>query len=129
MGEGGGKFALGVVAGVAGLFLLCICCVAAVVLTPFGFLAKSGAHQTAKAFLTSHPTVQAELGEVKKVSQKLQGHFNQNNDQGSAELHFDLEGNKAKGLAKVTLHKESGKEWTVDRAELDIGGRVVVLKE
>lgn len=129
MGEGGGKFAMGMVAGVAGLLLLCICCIVAAVATPFGFLAKSGAHQTAKAYLSANTTVKAELGEVKKVSQKLRGSLNESNDTGSAELYFDLEGSKAKGIAKVTLSKESGKEWTVDRAELEVGGRTVVLKE
>lgn len=129
MSKGGDKFIMGVVAGVIGLVLLCVCCIVAGVATPFGILFKSGAHVAGKAYLEKDPTVASELGDLKKVGQKLQGSMHESDGEGTAELYYDLEGTKATGVAKVWLTKAKDQDWVVVRAELDVAGRVVVLKE
>jgi len=129
MGKGGDKFVMGVVVGIVGLVLLCVCCIVAVPAGLFGSLFSSDAHKTARTFLESSPTVTAEVGPGPKVTQKLQGSLHQENSTGDAELYFDVKGAKASGVAKVQLTKEKDKEWVITRAELDVAGRVVVLKE
>lgn len=129
MGKGGDKFIMGVVAGVVGLVLLCVCCIVAGPAALFGSLFSSDVHKTAKEFLQNSPAVTAELGPVQKVSQKIQGSLHEDNGAGDAELFFDVTGANASGVAKVRLTKAKGKEWVVGRAELDVAGRIVVLKE
>lgn len=129
MGKGGDKFVMGVVVGIVGLVLLCVCCIVAVPAGLFGSLFASGAHKTAREYLEKSPAVAAELGTVQKVSQKLQGSLHENNGVGEAEVYFDVQGASASGVARVNLSKAKDKEWVVDRAELDVAGRVVVLKE
>jgi len=129
MGKGGDKFVMGVVVGIVGLVLLCVCCIVAVPMGLFGSLFSSDAHKAARTFLESSPAVAAEVGPGAKVTQKLQGSMNQNNGTGDADLFFDVKGPQASGVAKVHLTKEKDKEWVITRAELDIAGRVVVLKE
>ena len=129
MAKGGDKFILGVVAGIIGLILLCVCCIVVGPAALFGSIFSSDAHKTARAFLEASPAVSAELGAVQKISQKFQGSLNQNNGAGTADVYFDIQGAKASGTARVQLTKEKDKAWVIVRADLDIAGRVVVLKE
>lgn len=128
MNKGTDKFFLGVIGGIVLVVLLCVCCIAAMVLSPFGFLMKNGAQDTAKAFLKADPQVQAQVGAIKSFGLFPQGSVSINNGQGHAELNFSLKGDKGEGKATVRLSKEPNKEWEVIAATLDAGGRTIVLK-
>lgn len=129
MSQGGDKFMMGVVAGAIGLVLLCLCCIVAGVASPFAILFKSGAHAAGKAYLEKDPAVIAAVGDVKKVGQKLQGTMHESDGEGTAEFYYDVEGTRASGVAKVQLTKAKDQDWVVVHAELEVAGRVVVLKE
>ncbi len=128
MAKGTDKFFLGVIGGIVLVVLLCLCCVAAGLLSPFGFLMKNGAQDTAKAFLKADPQVQAKVGTIKSFGLFPQGSVNINNGRGRAELHYSLKGDKGDGKAVVTLSKEAGKEWVVTAATLETGGQTILLK-
>ena len=128
MNKGTDKFFLGVIGGIVLVVLLCVCCIAALVLSPFGFLMKNGAQDTAKSFLKADPRVQAQIGTIQSFGLFPQGSVNINNGSGRAELHYSLKGDKGEGKAVVTLAKEPDKPWQVVAATLEVGGRTTVLK-
>jgi hypothetical protein len=128
MAKGTDKFFLGVIGGIVLVVLLCVCCIAALVLSPFGFLMKNGAQDTAKAFLKADPQVQAQVGTINSFGLFPQGSVSINNGEGHAELNFSLKGDKGEGTATVRLSKQQNKEWEVTAATLEAGGRTTILK-
>ncbi len=128
MNKGTDKFFLGVVGGIVLVVLLCVCCIVGVVMSPFGFLMKNGAQDTAKSFLKADPVVQTQIGKIESFGFFPQGSVNINNGSGRAELHYSLKGDKGEGKAVVTLAKEPDKPWVVVAATLEAGGKTTVLK-
>ncbi len=128
MNKGTDKFFLGVIGGIVLVVLLCLCCIVAVVMSPFGFLMKNGAQDAAKAFLKADPQVQAQVGTISSFGLFPQGSVNINNGSGRAELHYSLKGDKGEGKAVVTLEKLPDKPWQVVAATLETGGKTTVLK-
>lgn len=123
------KWMIFAVLGALGIIGLCLVCVVGAIFVPVRWWSHGGAAGAAKDYLSTNPTVVAQLGAIKEFGLFPTGSQSIVNGEGTAHLAFSLTGEKGRGTAEVDLSKKKGGPWKVVGAKLTVGGQTLPLLE
>jgi CheY-specific phosphatase CheX len=113
---------------VAGVVLLVVLFVGAILGIVFYSLNKSEAAEVAKTYLRGNEKLKQDVGEVKEFGSFITGNVNVQNSDGDATLNIKVVGERKTVNASVVLTSRSGSKWRVTGASYkDDSGRTVDL--
>jgi Cytochrome oxidase complex assembly protein 1 len=110
------KIVVIIVAVIVVVFLLIAVFVGGVIGFAFYSVGNSQAAVTAKAFLRKNERLKQDIGEVKDFGSFITGSINVENNNGVANLHLKVIGEKKTVNASVQLMYTNGREWRVTQA-------------
>ena len=115
----------------AGLILLAMLFVGAIVGTIFYSIGHSEAAATAENFLRNNERLRREIGEVRDFGSLVTGSINSHNLDGDATLRIKVIGARETGYAKVDMMYINGRSWRVTGASYanQSGANIDLLNE